>query len=56
MDSSFTGVLLGHDSPVALPSRLLQRYVQRQWVQCARFCHTLRISETELPTICISAL
>jgi c-di-GMP-related signal transduction protein len=50
------GVLLGHDSPVALPFRLLQCYEQRQWVQCARFCHKLRISETELTSIYINAL
>ena len=50
------GVLLGHDTPVALPFRLLQCYEQRQWVQCARICHKLRISEKELTTIYINAL
>jgi hypothetical protein len=48
--------LLGHDSPVALPFKLLQCYEQRQWAQCARFCHQLHISETDLTSIYISAL
>ncbi len=50
------GVLLGEDTPAALPFQLLQCYEQRQWVRCARFCHKLRISETELTTIYINAL
>lgn len=50
------GVLLGEDTAAALPFRLLQCYEQRQWVRCARFCHKLRISETELTTIYINAL
>ena len=50
------GVLLGHDTPVALPFRLLQSYEQRQWVQCARFCRKLQISETELTGIYLNAL
>ena len=50
------GVLLGQDTAAALPFRLLQCYEQRQWVRCARFCHKLRISETELTAIYINAL
>jgi c-di-GMP-related signal transduction protein len=49
-------VLLGEDSPEALPFRLMQNYEERKWVQCARFCHKLRISETELTSIYINAL
>jgi c-di-GMP-related signal transduction protein len=50
------GVLLGQDTPAAVPFRLLQSYEQRRWVQCARVCHKLRISETELTSIYINAL
>jgi len=50
------GVLLGHETSASLPFRLLQCYEQRQWVQCARICHKLRISETELTSIYINAL
>ena len=50
------GVLLGQDSPVALPFRMLQSYEERKWVQCARFCHKLRISEAELTAHYLSAL
>ncbi len=50
------GVLLGEDTAASLPFRLLECYEQRQWVRCARFCHKLRISETELTAIYINAL
>jgi EAL and modified HD-GYP domain-containing signal transduction protein len=50
------GVLLGHDTPAALPFQLLHCYEQRQWVRCARFCHKLHISEAELTSLYLNAL
>ena len=50
------GVLLGHDTSAATPFRLVEAYEQRRWVQCARLCRKLRISEAELTTVYLSAL
>jgi EAL and modified HD-GYP domain-containing signal transduction protein len=49
-------VLLGEDNALSTPFRLLRCYEQKQWVQCARFCKVLRISEAELTSVYITAL
>jgi c-di-GMP-related signal transduction protein len=49
-------VLLGEESPLDLPLRLIQHYEHSQWEICADFCTALAISEAQLTSIYLDSL
>jgi c-di-GMP-related signal transduction protein len=48
--------LLGSPGPASIPLQLLLCYEKRQWIQCARMCKALAISEAELTSTYLAAL